>query len=192
MGSFRVPARRSETRPPPDGRGACNTAQDRLAAQRPHPAFDPSLWSKMYCRARVNKDYRNATFTEVAMDRPLELVFRNVRPSAELKALVGERVERLAHLYGHIIGCRVTIELQNKTHRSGNIPDVHVDIQVPGQTLVVNHHHQGGDILTSVHNAFDAAALQLKHYKALRKGEVKTHVGAMEDLFAENPPVETE
>ena len=142
----------------------------------------------MYRRARDDWGYGSAAFTEVAMDHPLELVFRNVRPSAELKALVGERVERLAHLYRHIIGCRVTIELQNKTHRSGNIPDVHIDVQVPGQTLVVNHRHQSGDILTSVHNAFDAAALQLKHYKARRKGDVKSHAGAME----ENPPVETE
>jgi ribosomal subunit interface protein len=131
-------------------------------------------------------------FTEVAMDRPLELFFRNVKPSAELKALVGERVERLEHLYQHIIGCRVTIELQNNTHSSGNIPDVHIDIQVPGQTLVVNHRHQSADALTSVHKAFDAAALQLKSYKARKQGEVKTHAGPADDVLAEILPVEAQ
>lgn len=109
------------------------------------------------------------------MDRPLELVFRNVRSTPELVSLVQERMKRLEHLYQHIVGCRVTITLQNHTHQSGNIPDVHIDIQVPGQTLVVNHRPPGSDALTSVHTAFDAAALQLKQYKQRRIGNVKQH-----------------
>jgi ribosomal subunit interface protein len=109
------------------------------------------------------------------MDRPLELVFRNMKPSQELKALVHERAERLEHFYQHIVGCRVTIELENHTHRSGNIPSVRIDVQVPGCDLVVNQHSRGGDALTSVHNAFDAAANQLKEYKARKTGHVKAH-----------------
>ena len=107
------------------------------------------------------------------MDRPLEVSFRNMKPSQELKALVQERAERLEHLYDHIIGCRVTIELE--AARSGTIPDVKIDIHVPGRELVVNQHSRGGDALTSVHNAFDAAALQLKEYKARQFGHVKVH-----------------
>ena len=107
------------------------------------------------------------------MDRPLELSFRNMKPSNELKALVHERAGRLDHLYQHIIGCRVTIELE--ASRNGTIPDVKIDLQVPGRELVVNQHSRGGDALTSVHNAFDAAALQLKEYKARKFGHVKVH-----------------
>ena len=77
------------------------------------------------------------------MDRPLELVFRNMKPSAELKDLVHKRAERLEHLYQHIIGCRVTIELEN--HTSGAIPDVHIDVQCGTRDLVVNQHSRGGD-----------------------------------------------
>jgi ribosomal subunit interface protein len=121
------------------------------------------------------------------MDRPLEFVFRNVKSTPELEDLVHERLKRLEHLYRHIIGCRVTIELQNQTHRSGNIPDVHIDIQVPGQNLVVNHRRPGGDALTAVHNAFDAAALQLKAYKARKIGNVKQH--DMPAEAAESPPL---
>jgi ribosomal subunit interface protein len=109
------------------------------------------------------------------MDRPLELVFRNMKASKELKALVEERAERLEQIYQHIIGCRVTIELDNR--RSGTIPDVHIDIQVPGRDLVVNQHSRGGDALTSVHNAFDAAAQQIREYKAKKIGHVKLHDG---------------
>ena len=84
-----------------------------------------------------------------------------------------ERVERLEQFYQHIIGCRVTIELDN--HRGGTVPEVHIDIQVPGRDLVVNQHSHGSDALTSVHNAFDAAQLQIKEYKARRTGHVKSH-----------------
>ena len=110
------------------------------------------------------------------MDRPLEVSFHNMKSSSELEALVRERVDRLEQIYSHIIGCRVTVELQNHTHRTGNIPDLVIDLQVPGESLIVNHQHSlGGDALTSVHKAFDAVAHQLKEYKARKAGHVKLH-----------------
>ena len=73
------------------------------------------------------------------MDRPLELVFRNMKSSKELKALVEERAERLEQIYQHIIGCRVTIEMPHKSHRVGsNAPDVHIVLRVPGREIVVS------------------------------------------------------
>ena len=110
------------------------------------------------------------------MDRPLETLFQNIRPSAELKKLIRERTERLEKLDQHIIGCRVTVDLPKHGHRSGNIPEVHIEVQVPGQSLTVSHrHNHGGDVLTAVHNAFDAIAIQVKKYKALKAGSVKQH-----------------
>jgi ribosomal subunit interface protein len=110
------------------------------------------------------------------MDRPLELVFLNMKPSAELKKLIHERTDRLEKLDQHIIGCRVTVNLQKNAHRSGNISEVHIEVQVPGQNLTVNHKHDhGGDVLTAVHNAFDAIAIQVKKYKARKAGRVKQH-----------------
>jgi len=118
------------------------------------------------------------------MDRPLDLIFRNMKPSIELQTLVYERAERLEQFYQHIVGCRVTIELQNHTHRTGNIPDVHIDIQVPGQDLVINHqHNHEGDALTAIHKAFDAAALKLKEYKERKTGRVKQHESAQEAVM---------
>ena len=111
------------------------------------------------------------------MDSQAEIFFRNMKPSKELTQLVKERVERLEHLYQHIVSCKVTIGLQNHTHRTGNIPEVHIDIQVPGQTLVVNHAHNEVDALTAVHKAFDAMGLQLKEYKARKMGHVKRDSG---------------
>ena len=110
------------------------------------------------------------------MDRPLELVFQNTKPSEALKKIIHERMERLEKLHQHIIGCRVTVDLPSHARRSGDIPEVHIEIQVPGQSLTVSHkHNHGGDALTAVHNAFDAMAIQIKEYKSRKTGRVKQH-----------------
>jgi ribosome-associated translation inhibitor RaiA len=109
------------------------------------------------------------------MDSPAELLFRNMQPSKDLALVVKEREEKLEHLYQHIISCRVTIGQQNKTHRTGNVLQVHIDIQVPGHTIMVNHNPSEGDATAVIHKAFDAAAQQLKEYKARKMGHVKQH-----------------
>jgi ribosomal subunit interface protein len=101
------------------------------------------------------------------MERPLEVVFRNMKPSAELEADVRTRATRLEIFDKHIIGCRVTVELENHTHRTGYTPEVHIEIEVPGKNITVNHKHEhGGDAFTSVREAFDSAARQLQEYTA--------------------------
>ncbi len=110
------------------------------------------------------------------MDRPLEVVFRNMKPSAELEADVRTRTARLELLDKHIIGCRVTVELENHTHKTGNIPQVHIEIEIPGKNITVNHKHEhGGDALTAVREAFDAAARQLQEYTARKTLHLKHH-----------------
>ena len=104
-----------------------------------------------------------------------ELFFRNMRPSPELSAAAKERAEKLEKLYDHIVGMKVVIQLANHTHRTGEatVPDVHVEIQVPGQSLTVNKAHGGADAMAELHKAFDAAEAQLKDYKARKMGHVK-------------------
>jgi len=110
------------------------------------------------------------------MDRPLEVVFRNMKPSAELEADVCARAARLDLLNKHIIGCRVTVELENHTHKTGYIPKVHIEVEVPGKSITVNHKHEhGGDTLTSIREAFEAAAKQLQEYTARKTPHLKHH-----------------
>lgn len=124
------------------------------------------------------------------MDRPLELVFHNMKPNDELESLVRERVARLEHLYDHIIGCRVSLEVKNNSHRGGTVPEIHIELQVPGQLLVLRQDenkarklHREPDAQMSIRDAFDAVAIQLRDYKARRVGNVKTHT-------AVEPPLE--
>jgi ribosome-associated translation inhibitor RaiA len=108
------------------------------------------------------------------MDRPLEVVFRNMKPSAELEGEVRLRAARLELFDKHIIGCRVTVELENHTHKTGHRPVVHIEIEVPGKNITVNHKHEhGGDAITSVREAFDSAARQLQEYRARKVVHLK-------------------
>jgi ribosome-associated translation inhibitor RaiA len=120
------------------------------------------------------------------MDRPLELVFHNMKANDDLEALVRERAQKLEHLYDHIIGCRVSIELKNNSQRSA-VPEVHAEIQVPGQLLVVRQDESRArklrrepDVQTSIRDAFDALAIQLRDYKARKSANVKAPIPAPE------------
>jgi len=61
------------------------------------------------------------------------------------------------------------------------VPEVHVEIHVPGQTLVVRREHRAEerhatpDAKSSIRDAFDAAKLKLQDYKRKQAHDVKAH-----------------
>jgi cold shock CspA family protein len=115
------------------------------------------------------------------MDQPLEIVFRNMRPSKEIEAEIRMRVAKLEKIFQKVVSCRVAIELPNKREKTDDIPNVSVELHVPGKTLVVRreHHakerHQKPNVTTALHDAFEAAALKLKDYKERLQRDVKDH-----------------
>jgi cold shock CspA family protein len=115
------------------------------------------------------------------MERPLEIVFHNMKPSPAIEGLIREKVAKLEKFYPRIVGCRVSVEAPHKQHKTGNVPEVHVEIQVPGQTLVVSRErraeekHASPNARSSVRDAFDAATLKLQDYKRKQAREVKAH-----------------
>ena len=116
------------------------------------------------------------------MDTPLELSFHNMDSSDTLKAAVREHVAKLEQFHDHIIGCRVVIEMPHKSHRVGsNAPDVHVVLRVPGREIVVSRELARGentqsekDAYAVLDDAFRAAQQQLKDYRRILHGEVKS------------------
>ena len=115
------------------------------------------------------------------MDIPLELSFHNVEPSDALKAAVNEHLGKLEQLHDHIIGCRVVIELPHKSQKSsGNPPDVHIVLRVPGKEIVVSkelahagHKKNATDAYAVLDSAFAVAAGRLKDYRRISHGDVK-------------------
>jgi cold shock CspA family protein/ribosome-associated translation inhibitor RaiA len=110
------------------------------------------------------------------MDRPLEIGFHNLTPSAAVEAEIRRRVERLETRYPRLIGCRVSVEGLHRQHRTGNLMEVHIVLSLPGRDLAVSREphrakerYAAPDVYTSIRNAFDAAERQLEAFKGIQR-----------------------
>jgi ribosome-associated translation inhibitor RaiA len=119
------------------------------------------------------------------MDIPLELSFNNMEPSDALKAAVGNHIARLEQYYGRILSCRVSIALPHKSQKaSGNQPDVHIVVRVPGKEIVVSRgmNHKGhkkadNDAYAVLDEAFATVQQRLKEWRRVIQGDVKSKSG---------------
>lgn len=113
------------------------------------------------------------------MQLPLQVVFRNMQPSAAVEAKVRERADQLEQFYQPIMSCRVTVEAHHKHHHQGNLFHVRVDLKVPEAELVASRdpgeHHAHEDVYVAIRDAFDAIRRQLEDYVRRRRGHIKEH-----------------
>ena len=114
------------------------------------------------------------------MDIPLEIRFHGMDSSESVEARVREKVAKLEKKYGRLIACRVGIEKPHRQHRTGNVYEVHIELSVPGQDLVVSKEprhaddrYKNPDINQAINAAFDAAERQLQNFKQRQYGEVR-------------------
>ncbi|HTV88552.1 MAG TPA: HPF/RaiA family ribosome-associated protein [Stellaceae bacterium] len=114
------------------------------------------------------------------MEVPVEIAFHNVSSSAAVEDEIRERVDKLGRLYDHLVGCRVSVEQLHRQHRTGNLYEVHVEMRVPGEELVVSREpHRARekfadvDIGIALRNAFKAAERRLRDYKSRQRGDTK-------------------
>ncbi len=127
------------------------------------------------------------------MDIPLELSFHNLEPSDALKTAVRAHVTKLEQFHDHIIGCRVVIEMPHKSQKaSGNPPDVHIVVRVPGKEIVVSreYNHNGHkkaatDAYAVLDETFLVAQKQLKDYRRVSHGDVKYKSGEPKGVAGE-------
>ena len=106
------------------------------------------------------------------MDRPLDIAFHNIERSDAVEGEIRAHVERLQTRFPHLTGCRVSIEALNHRHRSGDLPEVHITLSVPGRDLVVSHETQKAGLKRShptlhsvIKDSFKAAERQLESFK---------------------------
>lgn len=116
------------------------------------------------------------------MDVPVEIVFHNMPASPALEAEIRDRVEKLDRRYEHLVGCRVSVEQLHRRHQTGNLYEVHIEMRVPGDDIVVSREpHRARekfmdpDVGLAVRTAFKAAERRLSDYKRKQRGEVKPH-----------------
>jgi cold shock CspA family protein/ribosome-associated translation inhibitor RaiA len=129
---------------------------------------------------------------------PLQITFRNMESSEEVKGWIQEEANKLDEFHGKITGCRVVVELPNRRRKAGNLFHVRVDLTVPGGEMVVKRQpnlralpgrmdkeatkslevkvpHK--DLRQAINDAFSAMRRRLQDYSRRRRHEVKTHEG---------------
>lgn len=113
------------------------------------------------------------------MQRPLQIAFRNMDPSDAVEADVRDRVDRLERFCDRITGCRVVVQAPHRHQSKGKLYEVRIEIDVPGEAVVVqrsgpeNHAHE--DVYVAVRDAFDAATRRLQDHVRRIGGYVKSH-----------------
>jgi len=108
------------------------------------------------------------------MQRPLQIVFRDIAPSEAVEAQIREKMEKLELFYPHIIGCKATVEIAGKHKHQGQLFNVRLDITVPGSELVINR-DKHEEFYVALRDAFDAAKRQLEDHGRRQRGDVKSH-----------------
>jgi ribosome-associated translation inhibitor RaiA/cold shock CspA family protein len=133
------------------------------------------------------------------MKLPLQVVFRNMEPSAAVEAKIRERAEQLDRIYDQIMSCRVLVEAHHKHHHQGNLYHARVDLKVPDTEIVASRepdaHHAHEDVFVAVRDAFDAVDRRLEDYARRRRGQVKVHEvpphGRIAELHSDYGKIET-
>ena len=131
------------------------------------------------------------------MNLPLQITFRNLKPSAMVEKWIAAEAEKLELFYGQIIGCRVAVEVPHHHHRKGEIFHVRVDLTLPGKEIVIkrqaNLHSRARSVgeakitkrleiqnphkslRLAIDDAFKAAGRRVQDFARRRRGAVKTH-----------------
>lgn len=125
------------------------------------------------------------------MKIPLQINFRHMDPSDAFEKKIREKAQKLDQFSDHIMSCRVTVDLEHKHHKQGNLFSIKLDITVPGKEIVIDRrpdkHHAHEDPYVTLRDSFDAAKRQLEDYVRKLRGKVKVHEtaphGKVKSLF---------
>lgn len=114
------------------------------------------------------------------MELPLEISFRNLPHSEEIKALLAERARKLDEFCDHIISCRVAVEKTQKHQEKGNPFRVRIELTVPPRhDIVIKREPSKGDmhesLETVIRKAFDSLEVKLGRLVDQQEGRIKEH-----------------
>lgn len=120
---------------------------------------------------------------EPMRDFPTTITFHGVDRTPELDELVRRHIEQLPRFHPRIHGVTVVLTKDAARHESGDRYRVQVRVAIPGDDVVVSHHHGGRpqheDPYITITDAFKTVERQLEEGLRIRRGFVKTHDDAL-------------
>jgi len=110
------------------------------------------------------------------MQHPLQITNHNLLLSGEDEEKIRSRAVKLERFCDQIISCHVTIDAPHLRSSKGLLYELHINIAVPGEELVVRHEPNEA-LNVAIRDAFDAAERQLKAHVQRRSGAARRHSG---------------
>lgn len=112
----------------------------------------------------------------------LQITFRNMTPSAAVRARIEERAGKLSEFHDRIMSCRVVVQAPHRRHVKGKLYNLSIDLKLPGREIAANRqaaeHHAHEDIYVAIRDAFDAVERRLEDTARRKRGDVKTRTEA--------------
>lgn len=117
------------------------------------------------------------------MQKPAEVIFRNVESDSDLEADVRDRIAKLEQFCDSLIGCHVVIEGPPQHQRKGGLYHVRIRMTLPPRREISvdrepAERREHEDVRVAVRDAFDAARRQLQDAVRQIDGRVKAHAPA--------------
>jgi ribosome-associated translation inhibitor RaiA/cold shock CspA family protein len=113
------------------------------------------------------------------MQSPLQIEFDGLPPSEAVTARIEQRVAHLEKLFPRIIDGRIVVERSNHRHRKGNLYKIRIELNVPGDRLVISRDPGENlahtDVYVAVRDAFAAMERTLQDYIRRLRGDTKHH-----------------
>lgn len=122
--------------------------------------------------------------TPVTLSFPNTITYTDFEPSEAVSADIQRYMAKLEKFGSRIVSCNVTVRAPQKSKHRKHIYHVHVQVNVPGDSLVVSRepekNYDHSDIHIAVRDAFKAVETQLRslHDKHARNVKVENPVAA--------------
>jgi ribosome-associated translation inhibitor RaiA len=108
---------------------------------------------------------------------PVKITFRHMESSAAVETRVHELASHLGVFSDRIQFCRVVVDSPHRHHHQGKVFAVKVQLEIPGEDVVVDMERPNrdghDDVYVVLRDAFDAAKRQLQQRMSSLRGDVK-------------------
>jgi ribosome-associated translation inhibitor RaiA len=108
---------------------------------------------------------------------PVKITFRHMESSAAVETRVNELANHLGVFSDRILSCRVVVDSPHRHHHQGKVFAVKVQLELPGEDVVVDMERPQrdghDDVYVVLRDAFDAAKRQLQQRMASLRGDEK-------------------
>lgn len=110
----------------------------------------------------------------------IRVTYRNISPTDAIRGAIDEHMKHLEHFSSRITRGNLCVVLPHHHHRSGNLYQLRLELEVPRKKKIVvtrspaqDLSHQ--DLYVVIRDTFNAAERQLRDHVRILRGDVKKH-----------------